>query len=83
MAFNTLGAPNVQYLQTYSSFNNLISVIFRVLIGPYLNFAHWRHQHAVTPLESVLQLHKKWGKKLDMNFLHRQSLKIQFYVVKK
>ena len=38
-------------------------------------FAHWRYQLAVTRLENVRQLNERWGKKLDINLLHRQPLK--------
>ena len=38
-------------------------------------FAHWRHQRIVTRLENVQQLKKRWGRKLYINFLHRQPLR--------
>ena len=34
-------------------------------------FAHWRHQCAVARLKNVRQLNERWGKKLDINLLHR------------
>ena len=40
-------------------------------------FAHWRHQRAVTHFENVRQLNESWGKKLDINLLHKQPLFIQ------
>ena len=44
---------------THSSCSNLISVISRVLIDPYLNFCLLTSQRAVTHLENVRQLNER------------------------
>lgn len=44
-------------------------------------FAHRRLQRAVTRLENVFQLIKRWEKKLDINLLHKQPLKHNWWSV--
>ena len=59
---------------TCSMSDNKTPLISRVLIGPHLIFANWRHQRIVACLENVRQSNIRRGRMLGFQLSHKHPL---------
>ena len=72
---------NTVHMLTYSCVTIWYQLFLEFWLIHTWIFAHWRHQRAVTSLENVRQLNERWGKKLDINLLHRQPSKQRYLLL--